>query len=385
MEIAYLSTRNTKKEEHPLTDHPNPGALLGTAIKVPIRKLSLDPENPRLPVGYRGKSQLDLAVVLEIGFEAYAVAQSIAESGFFSSEPLLAIMADPEQYVVVEGNRRLTALIGLTNAEVRSNFAEADRWEALAETCTITLDDEIPIVVHPDRESTHREVGRAHVIGKLSWTPFAQAKYIAARIDEGMTYQEVGDLIGIPKSDVANMYRNQAISKQAQELGLATSAVEEAFSLLTVTMSSPGLRDHIGAPLGPHLIPGTPPIPVDKVDELREMITWVFGGADKEPLIKDSRQISALGRIVAHEPGLAALREGLSIEKAKQRIETKGMDPRDRLKNRLMTAKNAIVAAGEDLSEFADDADINALVSEVDAAMNDLRAAMSISSTTLAT
>ena len=362
-----------------MSDQGTPGPLLGTAKRAPIRNLLLDPENPRLPDGYRGKPQLDLAVVLEMGFEAYAVAQSMAESGFFSSEPLLAIEADSNSYIVVEGNRRLTALIGLTNPDIRANFAEADRWEKLAQTCSITLDDEIPIVVHPDRASTHREVGKAHVIGKLSWTPFAQAKYIAARIDEGMTPQEVGDLIGITKSDVSNMYRNQAISKQAQDLGLATSAVEEAFSLLTVTMSSPGLRDHIGAPLGSAVVPGVPPIPDDKIDELNEVISWVFGDEDKEPLIGDSRQISTLGRVVAHEAGLAALRDGLSIEKAKQRIEAKGMDPRDRLRNRLTAAKNAIVAAGEDLAEFADDAEITDLVAEVDAAMNDLRAGLTTS------
>ena len=46
----------------------------------------------------------------------------------------------------------------------------------------------------------YAEVARVHVTGKLPWRPFMQARYIAARIAEGRSFQEVADLIGITKT-----------------------------------------------------------------------------------------------------------------------------------------------------------------------------------------
>jgi hypothetical protein len=315
-----------------------------------------------------------------LGFEAYAIAQSIADNGFFRSEPLLVIRSEShaDTWIVVEGNRRLTALLGLTDKGVRSQFAEADKWEALAKRAKINSDTRIPVVLHKSRAESHVEVAKAHVLGKLQWRPYAQATFIAARIHEGRNYAEVAELIGITKGKVADLYRDQAIVTQAQELGLSTDQVEKAFSLLTVAMSSTKLRDHVGAPLGSRLEPNKAPIPAAKKAELKELIGWVFGIDDMEPKITDSRQISQLGNIVANEIGLKALREGSSLEEAKQKIAASGLPPRERLVQRLTTAKNALMAASDDLSDFASDPTIERLLDDAEAAMQALRSMINI-------
>lgn len=349
--------------------------MSGTQRTVSISSLRLDPENPRLPESLRGGSQPDLAVVLEMGFDAYAVAQSIADNGYFMGEPMLAIPAPDEDgaWVVVEGNRRLTALLGLTDKEVRSQFAQPDRWESVAQRCVLTADGEVPVIVHQSRTATHAEVARAHVVGKLPWQPYMQARFIAARVAEGKTVSEVAELIGITKSKAADLYRDQAVVAQAQKLGLQTGGMEKAFSVLTVAMGNTKLRDHVGAPLGSRLDPATEPIPVDKVQELQELIGWVFGDEDNEPKITDSRQTSLLGNVVASEVGLAALRQGASLEEAKQKVAAAGMDPRDRLLQRLTTAKNALLATSDDLSGYASDSAVGALLSDVEAVVESLR------------
>ena len=169
-----------------------------------------------------------------------------------------------------------------------------------------------------------------------------QAKYIAARVAEGRTLQEVADLIGIPKSKAADLYRDQAVLTQASTLGLETSQVESAFSLLTVAMGSTKIRNHVGAPLGftDRHRPG--PSPAEKADELKEVIQWVFGDEEHESLISDSRQISQLGNVVASEVGLEALREGKTLEEAKQRIQEKGLDPLEGADLKLNAAKNSL-------------------------------------------
>jgi hypothetical protein len=341
----------------------------------PISRLRLDPENPRLPKALKDQSQEDLAVILELGFEAYAVAQSMAANGFFIAEPLLVIQSDQESdaLIVVEGNRRLTALLGLTSPRIRAQFAEAERWDMLAANSKVGKDDLIPVVLLASRESAIPQIAKAHVLGKLQWRPYAQAAYVAARVDEGRSYAEVAEMIGITKGKVADQYRDHAVLLQAQELGLNASQIETAFSVLTVAMSSVKLRSHVGAPLGSQLAPGSKPIPEDRTRELGELITWVFGSEEEEPKINDSRQMTQLGNVVGTEVGLKALREGDSLDQARQKVAASGMPPRERLMNRLTTARNALIAATEDLGDHTGDPGVLSACDEIDSAFEALR------------
>jgi hypothetical protein len=325
-----------------MTNELNQIGSVGEYRSVSIGDLRLDPDNPRIPQSYRGLGQDDLAVVLEMGFEAYAVAQSMANSGFFMGEPLLVVESEeePGALVVVEGNRRLTALIGLTRAEIRAQFTEAEKWDQLSQDSKISPESTIPVVVHESRELTFAQIGRAHVLGKLQWRPYAQALYIAARIEEGRTYAEVAEMIGITKAKVADLYRDQAIVAQAESAGLDT---------------------------------GKNPVPKSKLDELAETISWIFGSEDEEPKISDSRQIAQLGNVVGSAIGLKALREGDSLEEAKQKIAATGLAPRERLMNRFTAAKNALLAATDDFSEFVNDQEVRALFDDVGSALEALQ------------
>ena len=104
---------------------------MGEQKRVPLRSLLLDPENPRLPAEMQGESQEELAVHLELGFDAFTVAESIASHGYFGSEPLIVIAAGEQGlWIVVEGNRRLTALRGLLDDDLRQQFGNPKPWDA---------------------------------------------------------------------------------------------------------------------------------------------------------------------------------------------------------------------------------------------------------------
>lgn len=352
-------------------------ATPGVYSQISLDSLRLDPLNPRIPESMRGENTPDLAVLLEIGFEAFSVAQSIAELGFFHAEPLIVVPAEntPNEWVVVEGNRRLTALLGLADSEIRKNFSEPSKWDALAAKRPINMKMLIPVVVHHSRETTHAEIARVHVVGKLAWRPFPQARYIAARVEEGRSLQEVADLIGIPKATASALYRDQAILMQAQALGLETAQAESAFSVLSVAMGNTNIREHIAAPLGSRVELGVDPIPSTKIEELREVLTWVFGTEDQEPVISDSRQMGQLGNVVSSPVGLSTLRQGKTLEEAKQKVSAAGLDPVDSLKRRLNTAKAALVSASSDIGEHFDEPEILTLINDIDSAVESLRAA----------
>lgn len=349
---------------------------MGESRQIPLRELRLDPLNPRLPADMQGEDQDELAVHLELGFDALTVAESIASHGYFGSEPLIVI-ADGSSWVVVEGNRRLTALRGLVDSETRAQFANPAPWEALAGQANLSLDDLIPVVVLPDRAAATPIIGFRHISGILQWQRYAQARYVSRLVDEdGLAFAEVADMIGIDRTKVGNLYRDQAIAKQARDLGIETGPLEETFSLLDVAMSTPKLRDHIGAPLGSKTEPGAPPVPASKADELRELITWVYGDGETEPVIGESREISKLGNVVASPVGLAALRAGNTLDAAVQKAKDADANPRQRLLARLRTGRNALNAALDDLSDFPDDQEVVEAVDEARAAADALLAAL---------
>lgn len=348
---------------------------------VEISKLKLDPENPRLPESKKGASQLDLAITLDVGFEAFTVAELMASHGYFASEPMIVIPdTDPGYYIVVEGNRRLTAVKGLTQPEVRSEFLDPDKWNDLAAKSPLKITDKLPVVIATDRLSVAPVIGTRHIGGILQWKPYPQARYIADLVDKhGMKTEEVATMIGMAKNTVADLYREQAIASQAKEMGIETGNLESAFSLLTVAMKISKIREHVGAPTGTSFKPGSKPIPNNKKEELKETLRFIFGGEGYEPVITDSRQISSLANCIANSEGLKALREGKSLEEAKQKIVSSTMSPMDRLTNRLSAGKSALTAASEDINIFSGEVHIKELITEIDDAVAALKNVIDVS------
>jgi hypothetical protein len=354
---------------------------MGEARQVPLRALRLDQQNPRLTANMQGEPQEELAVHLELGFDPLTVAESIASHGYFGSEPLIVIAGPAEHgeqtWTVVEGNRRLTALLGLVYPAIRTQFAGALRWDELASREAVSADDLIPVVVLPDRSAATPIIGFRHISGILQWQPYAQARYIARLVDEeGMGFADVAKMIGIDRTKVGNLYRDQAIAKQAADLGIPTGPLEEAFSLLTVAMSTTKLRDHLGAPLGSKTEHDQEPVPLGKAGELRELITWLYGDGEVEPVIGESRDIGKLGNVVANPVGLTALRKGETLEAATQKVKDAEAHPRTRLVNRLKAGRSALLAAVQDIADFADDEEILDLVEEVREAADAMLAAL---------
>ena len=348
---------------------------------VEISKLKLDPENPRLPESKKGASQLDLAITLDVGFEAFTVAELMASHGYFASEPMIVIPdTDPGYYIVVEGNRRLTAVKGLTQPEVRSEFLDPDKWNDLAAKSPLKITDKLPVVIATDRLSVAPVIGTRHIGGILQWKPYPQARYIADLVDKhGVKTEEVATMIGMAKNTVADLYREQAIASQAKEMGIETGNLESAFSLLTVAMKISKIREHVGAPTGTSFKPGSKPIPNNKKEELKETLRFIFGGDGYEPVITDSRQISSLANCIANSEGLKALREGKSLEEAKQKIVSSTMSPMDRLTNRLSAGKSALTAASEDINIFSGEVHIKELITEIDDAVAALKNVIDVS------
>lgn len=351
--------------------------LVGQASKVRLSDLELDPENPRLVSTREGDSQVDLAINLEMAHDSIVVAESIARHGFFTNEPLIVLPPNADgKHRIVEGNRRFVALSGLADPGVRASFYEKTKWDALAAQREISMDSEVPVSIVQTREEASSIMGFRHISGILDWSPFAQAAFVADLVEtQGIAFEDVASMIGKKRQDVAEMYRNFAISRQATELGIDATRLEDAFSLLTVAMGSPNIREFVGAASGSKTVPGEPPIPTQRREELRETLTWIFGdGTPNSRKVEESRKISALGKVIGNPVGLKALRNGATLDAAQVAIAEKGMEPRDRIIKRLETALSALRHASTDMDTCNDEPDVLRLIEEIEEEVNGLRA-----------
>ena len=160
-------------------------ATPGAAAEVwdaPVDQLLLDVENPRLASGAGGETQEDLLKVLWTEMAVDEVAFSIAANGFFREEPLLVIPADnvkggKGKYIVVEGNRRLAAVLLLRDAKLREKL-KVTGLPAIDSKRRTDL-DAIPVFRYPDRERLWTFCGFRHINGAKPWDAFSKAQYVA--------------------------------------------------------------------------------------------------------------------------------------------------------------------------------------------------------------
>ncbi len=77
-----------------------------------VADLDLDPRNPRLPEELIDAPQESLLEYLFENAVLEELAQSLADNGYFSHEPLIITPSSTKgRFIVLEGNRRLAALM----------------------------------------------------------------------------------------------------------------------------------------------------------------------------------------------------------------------------------------------------------------------------------
>jgi len=356
-----MSTTRRRREER---------ELKMKAIQADIVDLWLDVKNPRLPEDLAPRTQEQLAEHIANEYNTIDVARSMVEHGYFDSEPLVAIKSGGK-LVVVEGNRRLTALKVLTDSKLRKSIAleDAEEWERLASGGT--LDSEVPVHVAKDRRSVAPVIGFRHISGIEPWDPWAKARFIAAQIeDEGLSFEETARIVGERPSDIRTQYRNYRIAFDAEKkLKVSARDAKNKFGFFTRAMNSPGLRDHIGAPSPADVNPKKPVLKPSKKKEVAELFSWLFGTGSEEAVLTDSRQISDLGQVVASAEGLDALRATRRLDDAM--LASGGV--RDRLLRRLETATTALETAELDIESYRDDPAVDAALDQCAEALKRLR------------
>lgn len=315
----------------------------GAPQRVLITDLRLDWRNPRLPPERQlpDAEQFDLALYIDKRYNPLEVAQSIARHGYFESEPLIAV-EEQGALVVVEGNRRLTALLGLSNGALREALVKQTRgWDDLPRN--VQLPTRIPVVVVDERKSVAPLLGFRHISGIKEWEPFAQARYLADLVeDEGYTLNAIAELVGRPHLEVKKMYRDHEIVRQADDVfELDVSRVTQDFGVFNAAMDIRNIRLYIDAPTAGSVTTTQWPLVDSARPRVERLLTYMYGDArGRGRVLPESRRLRDLGYVLADSSGRAeeALLRTADLNEALEALN----EPGELALKRLNAALNAV-------------------------------------------
>jgi hypothetical protein len=282
-------------------------------------ELHFDRQNPRLAEYGLTKKSTDeeILAVLWDAMDVRELVQSISASGYFPHEPVIVAKEDGK-YVVIEGNRRLAAVRVLLDPD----FAKAKGWEmpALTKEARNKLLN-LP-VVHSDREGSWRYLGFKHVNGPAKWSSYAKAKYIGdVHRNYKIPLEDIANQIGDRHKTVQRLYRGLMVIEQAERSKVYDREdrfrQRFAFSHLYTGLDYDGISSFLS--LSSADAESKTPVPKEKIKELGEFCTWLYGSKreNKAPLVESQNpHLRQLDAVLKSREAVAAIRSGVDLNKA---------------------------------------------------------------------
>ena len=316
---------------------------------LPVEQLVLDKENPRLASSlFDGADPEDLVRVLWTEMAVDEVALSIAANGYYPDEALLVIpekgskAGAARRYIVVEGNRRLAAVLLLRDAQLRKRI-KATSLPTISQSDRRKL-DRLPVSLHPDRKSIWAYIGFRHVNGTKPWDAYSKAMYVAhVHEDYRVPVKEIADRIGDKHSTVQRFYQGYKVLRQAEEM---TSFDREDlarnrfyFSHLYTAVDYSEFRNFLG--ITDERRKQRAPVPKRKLANLADLMLWLYGkqSTNTQPVVRTQfPDLSRLRSVISKTSAVDLLRSGYPLDVA---FDESTGDPR-RFREALSSAKEEL-------------------------------------------
>lgn len=279
-------------------------------IDIDLSELRLDVDNPRLPHSVeRTEKEIIRYIATQTSIEE--LISAIGQNGYFPGEPVIAYEKDGK-YVVVEGNRRLTAVMLLNNIKL---LEKPSRKIIDAVNGATHKPLKIPTVVRESKESVMPYLGYRHITGVKQWDPLAKARYIKQMFDitpETATneyrYKEVAKTIG----SRADFIRRSLIGLEVYDLiesndfydveGLDESSIQ--FSVLSTALADTEIYSYVNNG--------------SFIDEkVRNLTRWLFfRDEDGSTVVGESRNLRMLSNVLSDDKATKAIESGASLDYA---------------------------------------------------------------------
>ncbi|RDV23976.1 hypothetical protein DXV75_16575 [Alteromonas aestuariivivens] len=273
---------------------------------IEISELELDRDNPRLPSKLRKKTSKDREIINWMLQDASIIElmMAIGEAGFFVGEAILVTWDEQrKKYIVIEGNRRLTAVTLLNQPEFAS-LHKKKIAKVIEEAEHIPL--EIPCIVFDSRSEITQYLGYRHVTGVKSWGILSKARYLnelyKSLEDESLTQKcrELAKAIGSRSDHVRKLLISFWIYEQVEDEGFFNiPGLDESTIFFNYYADSLG-KDNIRKYIDVDLLSETPTVSLN-IDKLEELTNWFFRKNDQGAtrVLGNSEQLKMLNDVLA--------------------------------------------------------------------------------------
>jgi len=352
------------------TPAPNPDR------EVPVADLKFDERNPRVPSEIFQSDAQAVRYLLD-EYDVEELVQSIMASGWIDMEPLII---DAATNVVYEGNRRLAALRLITSASLRA--------EVGYKLPTVPNPRPAPVKVRArlvkSRSEARAFIAFKHINGAYKWDAYAKAKYAAEWLEEGDDIDVISRQLGDNHNTIRRLVAGYRVLEQAEENGFDISDRTKrrfSFSHLYTALSRPAVRDYLKMGEDEDLIAPNP-VPVDGLENLQQLMSWLYGQERKgEPTLVSSQNphLNQLVKVIENPTALSSLIATRRLDIAFEQVEPAS----DRFKDALIIASRQCENALGLSTHYDGDGTLLAMVQNLASTVRNLRDAMVRKSTGL--
>lgn len=289
-----------------------------------LTELKLDSENPRLPKSMHGRSETEILSYMLLDASLIELMLAIGENDFFPGEQLLVAKDTDNKYKVIEGNRRLSAVMLLNNPEL-ANVQTSKIERVIAERKFKPT--EIPCLIFSSEKEIHNYLGYRHITGIKEWRLLEKARYINSLRNDKFSNSDIhqasraiAKIIGCRQDYVRRILVGFELYKIIED-----EAFYRIRDLNDTTFYFNYIADSLNKVnickfLGVDFTADHPESGVNKTN-LSKWTHWLFEKNDqnKTRLIGDSDDLNSLNAVLGNKEALIAFDEkSYSLEKAKE-------------------------------------------------------------------
>ncbi len=308
-----------------------------TIQTISIDRLLLDENNPRFGGGFEqsGSQESVLRRIID-DHGINDLLTSMSTNGYFSAEPIVAVVAPEGKFTVVEGNRRLAAALVLTESDRASGYKRlAQRWVTSSTKEKVDSLKQIPVSVLEERnKELIAYLGAKHIRGGKPWDSYAKAHWLFELMSVSrseLTVREAARLVGDQSPNtVKRVLEGYLLMQQLRkernyrpESSLVRGRGSNPyypFSWVYTALGFENIRTWTGIKdLGPSdKISSDTRVLMDErsLENGEKLVCFLFGSSDKgwRQSVRESRQIAILNRVVKDDFSVKELENGESVD-----------------------------------------------------------------------
>ncbi|SFW76620.1 hypothetical protein SAMN02927921_04141 [Sinomicrobium oceani] len=291
---------------------------------IPLDKLFLDENNPRLPKSLQGGREEDILEYMLLDASLIELMLAIGKNDFFPGEQLLVVEDKKGIYKVIEGNRRLSAVKLLNNPDLVS--VQKSKVRQVIEEAEFFPKD-IPCLIFGSAEAIHNYLGYRHITGIKEWKLLEKARYLyelwkneysEETLDEAS--RQLAKSIGSRKDYVKRILIGyQVYYKIEDEAFYKIPGLDDTsfyFNYIADSLNKANISTYLG-------------VDMKEIDDIKEITLndehlenwtrWLFekNSEGRTRLIGDSGNLTSLNKVLGHEAAKKAfIEKGYSLDNA---------------------------------------------------------------------